>query len=69
VVLIPLTEKSARFEQQALTDPLKYSVVLGTLGIISFLFFVWNTLKANSAVLSFEELPFVEIVGLGLSKD
>jgi hypothetical protein len=69
LLLIPLTEKSARFEQQALADPLKYTLVLGALGIMSFLLLVWNTLQADSAELSFEELPSVEIMGLGLGKD
>jgi hypothetical protein len=69
LLLIPLTEKSARFEQQALADPLRYTIVLVALVIMSFLLLAWNTLQANSAVLSFEELPSVEIMGLGLGKD
>ena len=69
LLLIPLTEKSARSEQQALADPLRYTLVLGALGVVSFLLLVWNRLQANSAVLSFEELPSVDIMGLGLGKD
>jgi hypothetical protein len=69
LLLILLTEKSARFEQQALADPLRYSLVLGALGIMCFLLLVWNTTQAKSAVLSFEELPSVEMMGLGLGKD
>jgi hypothetical protein len=69
LLLIPLTENSARFEQQALADPLRYTLILGALGVMAFLLWVQNTLQANSAVLSFEELPSVEIMGLGLGKD
>jgi hypothetical protein len=69
LLLIPLTEESARFEQQALADPLSYTFVLGALGTMSLLLLMWNTRQANSAILSFEELPPVVIMGLGLDKD
>jgi hypothetical protein len=67
--LIPLTEKSARFEQSALEDPLKYFIALSVVGTAALAFWVWNTLQAESAVLNFEELPPAEIVGLGLGRD
>jgi hypothetical protein len=69
LLLIPLTEKSARFEQRALADPLRYSLILAALGIVSLFLFGWNKLQANSAVIVFEELPPVEIIGLELGKD
>jgi hypothetical protein len=69
LALIPLTEKSARFEQSALEDPLEYARAMAVMGIVTFAFWVWNTLQAESAVLNFEELPPAEILGLGLSGD
>lgn len=69
LVLIPLTEKSARFEQSALENPLKYVLVLVVVGILALALWLWNTLQADSAVLKFEELPPAEITGLGLSRD
>jgi hypothetical protein len=69
LVLIPLTEKSARFEQNALEDPLKYILALSVVGIVALSLWAWNTLQAESAVLNFEELPPAEIMGLGLGRD
>jgi hypothetical protein len=69
LLLIPLTEKSARFEQSALEDPLKYFLALSVVGIAALTLWVWNTLQADSAVLNFEELPPAEIMGLGLGRD
>jgi hypothetical protein len=69
LVLVPLTEKSARFEQSALEDPLKYIGALSAVGIAALALWVWNTLQADSAVLTFEELPPAEIMGLGLGRD
>jgi hypothetical protein len=69
LVLIPLTEKSARFEQSALEDPLKYVLALSFVGIVALALWVWNTLQAKSAILNFEELPPAEILGLGLARD
>jgi hypothetical protein len=69
IVLIPFTEKSARFEQSALEDPFEYVLLVSVLGIVVLALWVWNTLQAKSAVLSFEELPPTEIMGLGLSRD
>ncbi len=69
LVLIPLTEKSARFEQSALEDPLKYFLALSVAGIVALTLWAWNTLHAESAVLNFEELPPAEIMGLGLGGD
>jgi hypothetical protein len=69
LLLIPLTEKSARFEQSALEDPLKYLLALSVVGIVALALWIWNTLQADSALLNFEELPPAEIMGLGLSRD
>ncbi len=69
LLLIPLTEKSAHFEQEALEDPLKYVLALGVLGTAVLGLWVRNRLHAKSAVLHFEELPQVEIMGLGLARD
>jgi hypothetical protein len=69
LLLIPLTEKSAHFEQQALEDPLKYVLALGVLSTAALGLWVRNKLHAKSAVLHFEELPQVEIMGLGLGTD
>ena len=69
LVLIPLTEKSARFEQNALEDPLKYTLAISVVGIVALALWIWNTLKADSAVLNFEELPPTEIMGLGLDRE
>jgi hypothetical protein len=69
LVLIPFTEKSARFEQSALEDPLKYVLALSFVGIVALALWVWNTLQAKSAILNFEELPPAEILGLGLGRD
>jgi hypothetical protein len=69
LVLIPFTEKSARFEQSALEDPLKYVLALSFAGIVALALWVWNTLQAKSAILNFEELPPAEILGLGLGRD
>ena len=69
LLLIPLTEKSARFEQTALENPLKYLLTLSIVGIVALALWIWNTHQADSVVLNFEELPPAEIVGLGLSRD
>jgi hypothetical protein len=69
LLLIPLMEKSAHFEQQALKDPLKYVLALAVLGTAALGLWVRNRLHAKSAVLHFEELPQVEIMGLGLARD
>jgi hypothetical protein len=69
LLLIPLTEKSARFEQSALEDPLKYVAILSILGIVVVALWVRNRHQAESAVLKFEELPPAEIIPLGLYRD
>ncbi len=69
LLLIPLTEKSARFEQHALESPLKFFLTLGALCIASGALWIRNTHYAKSAVLYFEEVPAVEVLRLGLTSD
>ena len=69
LLLIPLTEKGARFEQRALEDPFKYALTLSIMGIAALALWVRNRHQAESAVLRFEELPPAEILPLGLYQD
>ena len=69
LLLIPLTEKSARFEQGALEDPLKYAAIVSILSTAVLGVWIRNRYQAKSTVLKFEELPPEEIQLLGLYRD
>ncbi len=71
LVLVPLLDKAAQYEQLALHNVLGYLVLLALLGAIAGTL-RWRSitrLKAGETSLHFEELPPAEIIPLGLHKD
>lgn len=71
LVLVPLLDKAAQYEQQSLHSVLGYIILLAFLGAIAGTL-RWRSiskLKAGETILHFEELPPAEIIPLGLHKD
>ena len=69
LLLIPVTEYAARFEQRALQSQTRYAAMLGVLLAFSILIWWRTTSVTRSAVLQFEEAPPVDVLELGLNRD
>ncbi|HEV2710375.1 MAG TPA: hypothetical protein VGU67_09200 [Edaphobacter sp.] len=67
MIVVPLTVSFAKYEQNALHHPLQYLWLLGILLAVAVGLWAFNRYRAQSAVLSFEEVSPETVTTLGLS--